>query len=267
LLELGVKRLDNAVGREQRWCMTTPRSRAQTLGFSLIELLIVIAIIAVLASLLMGSLSSTRRKAKVVESVANLRSIAAATRLLANENNGRVVLYGDPNTPTQTQGTTVATRGNQIPRALFARTSQLGGHSGGTNTNYLPDSRVFHNSRLRNFTAPVNATEGYGLAPDGRQNIGYYYYSLPSNTDPGNRAPMTVKGQVLSNDRLITSWGRTPLYSDIPDSTLQRTYGLDGDEIVVVHLDGSVSIRSRQTVNAQPSAGWRIYYMATGETQ
>ena len=247
--------------------MTTPRSRAQMLGFSLIELLIAIAIIAVLASLLFGSLSSTRRKARVAESVANLRSIVTATHLLATDNNGKIVLYGDLITPTQTQGTTVATRGNQIPRALFAKTSMLGGHSGGTNTNYLADSRVFHNPRLRNFTAPFDATQGYGLAPDGKQNIGYFYYSLPGIPDPSNRAPLTVKGQLLSNDRMMTSWGRTPLYSDIADSTLQKTYDLDGDEIVVGHLDGSISVRSRKIVNAQPSNGWRVYYMATGETQ
>jgi len=249
--------------------MKSPRSQNQTrgmLGFSLIELFIVIAIISVLAALLFGVMGATRKKAQVAQSVTNLRSIVAASLLFANENSGRIALYGDPVTPSQTQGSIVDTRGNQMPRALYPKNSPLGGHSRGGGE-YLFDSMVFHNPRLKNFTAPTQPATEFGRAPDGRQNIGYFYYSLPSGPDPLLRQPMVVKGNILSNDRPLTCWGRTPLYSDVPDTNLAKTYGFEGDELVVGHLDGSVSVRSKAVVFAQPSLGWRLYYMATGDTQ
>ncbi len=249
--------------------MKSPRSQHQTrgvLGFSLIELFIAIAIISVLAALLLGVTGATRRKAQVAQSVTNLRTIVAASLLFANENSGRIALYGDPVTPSQTQGSIVDTRGNQMPRALYPKTSPLGGHSRGGG-DYLFDSMVFHNPRLKNFTAPVQPTSEFGRAPDGRQNIGYFYYSLPSVADPIPRQPMVVKGNLLSNDRPLTCWGRTPLYSDVPDKDLSKAYGFDGDELVVGHLDGSISVRSKAIVFAQSSLGWRLYYMATGDTQ
>jgi prepilin-type N-terminal cleavage/methylation domain-containing protein/prepilin-type processing-associated H-X9-DG protein len=65
------------------------RRRPGSPGFTLIELLVVIAIIAILASLLLPALSRAKEKGLATSCTNNLRQMAIATRLYAEENEGR----------------------------------------------------------------------------------------------------------------------------------------------------------------------------------
>src|SRR4051812_46761278 len=64
---------------------TSSKSRK---GFTLVELLVVIGIIAILISLLLPSLARARKAAQTVACAANLRSIMQATHIFAAQNNG-----------------------------------------------------------------------------------------------------------------------------------------------------------------------------------
>ncbi len=72
----------------------TPRiphiPRRSLTGFTLVELLVVIGIIAVLIALLMPALSGARRQSMTVQCGANLRSIGQAMQQYANEFKGRI---------------------------------------------------------------------------------------------------------------------------------------------------------------------------------
>lgn len=81
------------------------RSKVSLLAFTLIELLLVIAIFALLASLLLPALSRSKAKAYNAACVNNLRQLGIATRLYSDENEERLpsaeILPSQPINPSK----------------------------------------------------------------------------------------------------------------------------------------------------------------------
>jgi prepilin-type N-terminal cleavage/methylation domain-containing protein/prepilin-type processing-associated H-X9-DG protein len=77
-----------------RPCCHTPRRRH---GFTLVELLVVIGIIALLIGILMPALRRARESANQIKCLSNMRQLASATIMFANENHGWMPGNGSKN--------------------------------------------------------------------------------------------------------------------------------------------------------------------------
>lgn len=70
--------------------------RARRIGFSLVELLVALAVFAILLSILIPAVMNARQRAESSECVSNLRQIGSLVQLYVNENNGKLPFSTTP---------------------------------------------------------------------------------------------------------------------------------------------------------------------------
>jgi prepilin-type N-terminal cleavage/methylation domain-containing protein/prepilin-type processing-associated H-X9-DG protein len=123
------------------------RNRYRTKGFTLVELLVVIGIIAVLVGILLPALNRARESGRRVTCLSNMRQLGMAFMMYVQENKGRFPLAGVENRPEDwiywnggrnlNEGAIVRYHGGQFSETLYTCPSDiLENHQGGYKYSY-----------------------------------------------------------------------------------------------------------------------------------
>src|SRR5438309_6377707 len=129
--------------------------RPQAKGFTLVELLVVIGIIALLISILLPSLSRARETANRVKCGSNLRQLGQAMMLYANENNGNYPrCYYDSATATPVTDATGNNESQPFRTNSNVKTNNIG-------------AAIFLLLRTQDITAAVYVCPSSNAEPDG----------------------------------------------------------------------------------------------------
>ncbi|MBS1369528.1 MAG: prepilin-type N-terminal cleavage/methylation domain-containing protein [Lentisphaeria bacterium] len=132
--------------------------------FTLIELLIVIAIIAILAAMLLPALNGARQKGQSASCVNNLRQLGAATIIYTNDYSGITSPYWADNVPTSSMSTK--------PHEILLRAARIksGANYRGLGRlyllKYIAGAKVFHCPRRTDLYGSFGNFDG---VPDNRE--------------------------------------------------------------------------------------------------
>ena len=136
--------------------MRSTTSRRLARGFSLVELLVVIGIIALLVGILLPVLSRAREESKKTACLSNLRQLGQGMLMYANEHRDRLPNGNPPGTAKSYAGTNVVLTNLSVV--------------------YLKNAGVFHCPSDNDPTPPVIETADYTLPNSAR--VSYDFYSV-----------------------------------------------------------------------------------------
>ena len=195
-------------------------------GFTLVELLVVIAIIAILAALLLPSLSSAHRRAQAVQCMNNLRQISQTTYLYASDNDDILPFawYDDPDPSINN---------------FFSLLTPLV---------YFSEFDGYGDFELKLYTCPVRANEPLVGPNPMRISYGMNEFNSVDFPSPRTRRLSSVSGSA-SVSLLLADINYT--YNHPPIPSLEPVYvGYKHDhQATMIFFDGHASRMSLQQTN------------------
>ncbi len=221
---------------------TTIQRARERRGFTLVELLVVIGIIALLISILLPALSSARRSANTVKCLANLRSMGQGFQL-----------YG--NTFKQVWPVAVHVPGNHIPITVERRwPDQLYPFVGGSRQDITSATDIAKDRKTIMWGCPewVKASDFDSSFTDSVR-VGYAYNPYTATSFDGTVAGSTVNGARIANCPASATIGEYPRVSSAFTKASDRIILVDSVFHVLVSLPPA-GLSSKNTWFTGPSA-------------
>jgi prepilin-type N-terminal cleavage/methylation domain-containing protein len=205
-----------------------PRNSYFSRAFTLIELIVVLAIIAILMSLVYPMYTSISERAKATKDMSNLRQIGMATQTYLNDNDG--VLFS----PATTWMSQLEPKYFSVWRVLQSPFDKRSSSEGGTNAPVSPISygvnvRIYPNNTAMSATKITNPTGFILFAPAQNNAARVTFQGVATTGAPGvnllgnNNAVTSTPGGVATGGthnsrRLINA-----LFSDLHCETMSWT--------------------------------------------
>ncbi len=240
--------------------------RATTHAFTLIELLIVIAIIAVLAGIALPVFSSIQLTAKRTQSLSNMRQLGTALLAYSGDNNGTLPTEGD-SAPTWT-GAAASTAAEQaawynvLPRT-YANSKGLGDYAKDTSDFYAKGSLFYVNAAkypTTKLNAPLFAVAFCSKIYDGTFIPDNTYVRLPNFQSPSETCVFQESGLP----------GETPIrtsqssYNGQSKSFASRSVARYGGKTVLVFADGHADLLTGTDIVATTGKAYSPQISAAG---
>ena len=190
------------------------KCRFNKYGFSLVELLVVISVIAILSSILVPTLSKVKRQARSIHSKNNMHQIVQAVSVFASDNRDRypasVASNGRGRYLTWTVPTSMIAIDDLGPRTHRSISGYL--------KRYIPDSSTIYcpstPSKLKYMEESWeigddwdNPDNGFGLDPlSGSYCIYWNYFGYLPDKDRAFRGPQTMSGMHGESKMLVSDY-------------------------------------------------------------